>query len=84
MFLSVGRYARLLAAQEIPNLSHSICEFGFAGASGDTAFPVPNTEVSMTRLHRERFAFELSGEFRWGKSAGEVLTNDVQGTIKFD
>lgn len=84
VFFSVGLYAPLLAAQEIPSLWHPTLELGFTGASGNTSFSVLSTAASLTRLHRERFEFELSGKFRWGKSDGEVIANDVQATIKVD
>ncbi len=71
-------------AQTAEDLWRSMVEFGFTGASGNTSFSILSGGFSVNRLERERFELDLSAKIRWGKSDGEVIANDIQGTIKFD
>jgi len=71
-------------AQSTEDFWRSMVEFGFTGASGNTSFSILSGGVTVKRLAQERFELDLSAKVRWGKSDGEVIANDTQGTIKFD
>lgn len=62
----------------------SALEFGFTGASGNSSFSILSASGSVTRLQQDRFELDLSTRLRWGRSDGEVIADDVQGTLKFD
>jgi hypothetical protein len=70
--------------QDPPDSWRTSLEFGFTGASGNTAFSILNAGASLNRIHLEQFELELSGRVRWGQNDDEVIANDMQGTVKFD
>ena len=70
--------------QEEPDLWRAHMEFGFTGASGNTSFSILTASASLARVHREIYELDISGRLRWGRSGGQTIANDMQGTVKFD
>ena len=77
-------HADEVRAQGAPDLWRSNVEFGFTGASGNTSFSILTAAASLTRLQQELYELDVSGRLRWGRSDGETIANDMQGTVKFD
>ena len=72
------------AGQGQPDLWRAQLEFGFTGATGNTSFSILTASASLARLHREIYEMDVSGRLRWGRSDGQTIASDIQGTVKFD
>ncbi len=84
VFAAICACPSAAAGQGEPDLWRAQLEFGFTGASGNTSFSILTGSASLARLHREIYELDLSGRLRWGRSDGQTIANDVQGTVKFD
>ena len=59
-------------------------EFGFNGASGNTAFSILTATAGLNHLELEVFEFDISARYRYGTSDDRVIAHDMEATIKFD
>lgn len=71
-------------AQEAPDAWRVQFDLGFNGASGNSSFSILRTGFSVKHLRTTVAEFDVSGVLRYGESDGEVIANDMRGSVKFD
>lgn len=59
-------------------------ELGFTGSSGNSSLSSLQTGISVQRLETERIGFEVSVNYRYGKSEETVVADLFRTELKFD
>lgn len=75
-----------LAAQEAEDPDHWSAEAGLAlnTAGGNQELTVFTTNLGLTRLETDAYELSMSTRFRYGRSEGEKVAENLQGQVELD